>query len=124
MTIYKGFSTYNRSKRFTVTDFDLIKQDLFNHFNMRRGEKLMNPGYGSIIWDLMFEPLDDGLKESLIEEAQRIVGSDPRVLLEKVGVEQYEHGIMLVMTVNMVTENLADQLIIDFNKDTGTANMV
>jgi phage baseplate assembly protein W len=124
MTIYKGFSTYNRSKRFTVTDFDLIKQDLFNHFNMRRGEKLMNPGYGSIIWDLMFEPLDDGLKESLIEEAQRIVGSDPRVLLEKVGVEQYEHGIMLVMTVNMVTENLADQLIIDFNKDTGTAYMV
>jgi phage baseplate assembly protein W len=124
MTIYKGFSTYNRSKRFTVTDFDLIKQDLFNHFNMRRGEKLMNPGYGSIIWDLMFEPLDDGLKEALIEEAQRIVGSDPRVLLEKVGVEQYEHGIMLAMPVNMVTENLADQLIIDFNKDTGTAYMV
>jgi phage baseplate assembly protein W len=84
----------------------------------------MNPGYGSIIWDLMFEPLDDGLKESLIEEAQRIVGSDPRVLLEKVGVDQYEHGIMLVMTVNMVTENLADQLIIDFNKDTGTASIV
>jgi phage baseplate assembly protein W len=124
MTIYKGFSTYNRSKRFTVTDFDLIKQDLFNHFNMRRGEKLMNPGYGSIIWDLMFEPLDDGLKESLIEEDPRIVGSEPRVLLEKLGVEQYEHGIMLVMTVNMVTENLADQLIIDFNKDTGTAYMV
>lgn len=124
MTIYKGFSTYNRSKRFTVTDFDLIKQDLFNQFNIRRGEKLMNPGYGSIIWDLMFEPLDDGLKESLIEEAQRIVGSDPRVLLEQVGIEQYDHGIMLVMTVNMVTENLADQLIIDFNKDTGTANIV
>jgi phage baseplate assembly protein W len=124
MTIYKGFSTYNRSKRFTVTDFDLIKQDIFNQFNIRRGEKLMNPGYGSIIWDLMFEPLDDGLKESLIEEAQRIVGSDPRVLLEKVGVDQYEHGIMLVMTVNMVTENLADQLIIDFNKDTGTASIV
>jgi phage baseplate assembly protein W len=123
MTIYKGFSTYNRSKRFTVTDFDLIKQDIFNAFNLRRGEKLMNPGMGSIVWDLMFEPLDDNLKLTLIEEAQRIVAQDPRVLLESVGVETYDHGIMLVMTINMLTENLADQMIISFNKDTGTASM-
>lgn len=123
MTIYKGFSTYNRSKRFTVTDFDLIKQDIFNQFNIRRGEKLMNPGYGSIVWDLMFEPLDDGIKEALIEEAQRIVGQDPRVVLEQVGVEKYDHGIMLVMTINMLTENLADQLVISFDKDAGTASM-
>ena len=57
--IYKGFSTYNRNKKFSITDLDLIKQDLFNHFNIRRGEKLMNPNFGTIVWDLLFEPLTE-----------------------------------------------------------------
>ena len=48
---YKGFSTNNRSKKFRVTDFELVKQDLINHFNIRKGEKLMNPNFGTIIWN-------------------------------------------------------------------------
>ena len=51
--LYKGFSTYNRSKRFTVTDLDLIKQDIFNHFNIKKGEKLMQPAFGTTIWDTL-----------------------------------------------------------------------
>jgi len=43
MARYNGFSTYNRSKHFRLTDFDLVRQDLMNHFNTRKGEKLMNP---------------------------------------------------------------------------------
>ena len=43
MATYTGFSTYNRLRKFRLTDFDLVRQDLFNHFSIRRGEKLMNP---------------------------------------------------------------------------------
>ena len=36
-------------KKFSITDIELIKQDLFNHFYTRQGERLMNPTYGTII---------------------------------------------------------------------------
>ena len=62
VTLYKGFSTINRSKKFRATDVDLVKQDLMNHFSVRKGEKLMQPGFGTIIWDLLFEPLTEETK--------------------------------------------------------------
>ena len=36
MTTYSGFSTCNRTRKFKVTDFALIKQDLINHFYIRK----------------------------------------------------------------------------------------
>ena len=53
MAIYKGFSTYNRSKRFTLTDFECVKQDIYNYFNIRPGEKLMRPQGLTILRTLM-----------------------------------------------------------------------
>jgi len=50
---YKGFSSVNASNFGNkLFDFDLIKQDILNHFNTKKGERLMNPNFGSIIWDL------------------------------------------------------------------------
>ncbi len=68
MALYNGFSTLNGSKKFKLTDFELVKQDLQNHFGIRKGEKLMNPEFGTIIWDLLFEPLNE-LKSSYCEPA-------------------------------------------------------
>jgi len=52
-TIFKGFSTVNKVKApYTLTDMALVKQDLLNEFNTRKGERVMRPNFGSIIWDL------------------------------------------------------------------------
>ena len=38
--IYRGISTVNpNTTNFNLYDADLIKQDLLNHFNIRKGEK-------------------------------------------------------------------------------------
>ena len=66
-TIYKGFSTINRSKKFRTTDIDLVKQDLINHFSIRKGEKLMNPNFGSIVWSLLFEPMDEHINQMVVD---------------------------------------------------------
>jgi hypothetical protein len=63
MTIYRGFSTRLNAKKYSVTDFALAKQDMINHFEIRKGEKLMNPQFGSIIWDMLFEPLTEDTKQ-------------------------------------------------------------
>ncbi len=59
MSNYRGFSTIGKVKKFKLTDLELVKQNLFNHFNIRKGEKLMQPGFGSVIWSMMFEPLNE-----------------------------------------------------------------
>ena len=41
--MYKGFSSITSDKNYSLTNFDLVKRDLQNHFYIRKGEKLMNP---------------------------------------------------------------------------------
>ena len=79
MTTYKGFSTYNRMRKFTLVDFDLIKQDLFKHFSIRKGEKLMNPKFGTIIWGLLFEPMSPDIRDLVSRDVKEIIDYDPRI---------------------------------------------
>ena len=66
---YRGLSTVNRQSRtFQLYDIELIKQDLVNHFNIRKGEKLYQPEYGTIIWDAIFEPFTDTLKQRVLDD--------------------------------------------------------
>ena len=55
MTTYIGFSTINQNKKFTLTDYDLIQRDLLNAFSIRQGELPGRPGYGTVIWNFLFE---------------------------------------------------------------------
>lgn len=116
MTIYKGFSTYNRSKRFTVTDFDLVKQDIFNHFNIKKGEKLMQPGFGTSLWDIMFDPMDDNLRQTITDEIKAVCRNDPRVTVNRIAVTTYDHGVQVVLNLTYRTQNLVDNMILKFDQ--------
>jgi len=71
---YRGFSTLAIGKKgYSLYDFELIKQDLINHFHIRQGEKLSNPAFGCIIWDLLFEPFTPAIQEAIIENVTNIV---------------------------------------------------
>ena len=117
MSRYRGFSTYNRNKKFRLTDFQLVKQDLLNHFHIRRGEKLMNPEFGTIIWDTLFEPFDSETKNRIVNDINKIVGNDPRIAAENVSVLEYEHGIMIELDLIYIKTNERDRLLVKFNRD-------
>jgi phage baseplate assembly protein W len=115
MTVFTGFSTYNRTKRYTLTDFELVKQDIFNHFNIRKGEKLMRPEFGTSIWDLLFEPFGNEISSAIDQEVKQIVAHDPRVRLEKVNVSTYDNGINIAISLVFVPLNLGDVLYLKFD---------
>ena len=114
---YKGFSTYKKqfSNSFTLSGFELAKQDLVNHFNIRKGEKLMNPEFGSIVWDALYEPLTDEIVSAIEEDITSIIGYDPRLEAESVLLEQYENGLLLEVQVKYIPDQILGSLLFDFN---------
>ena len=117
MALYNGFSTYNRPKHFRITDFELVKQDLINHFNIRKGEKLMNPDYGTVIWDTLFDPLDDDTKNVIVQDVKRIIGSDPRIGAQNVIVTQFESGIQIEIDLIYISTNQRNLLSLSFDRN-------
>ena len=117
---YKGFSTVNtNTENFSLYDFELIKQDLFNHFYTRQGERLMQPEFGTIIWDLLFEPLTPEIKNLVLENINQIVNYDPRVKAENVIVTSYDQGIQVQCTLIFLPYNISQTLQLRFDQANG-----
>lgn len=115
---YKGLSTVsNPSNSFALYDLALIKQDLINHFHIRQGEKLENPEFGCIIWDLLFDPLTEDLKEAIAQNVSDIVNYDPRVTVDQLIVSQYESGIQVECELTYLPYNISEQLRFKFDQD-------
>jgi phage baseplate assembly protein W len=122
MALYSGFSTYNRYKKFRVTDFDLVQQDLFNHFNIRKGEKLMNPEFGTIIWGMLFEPLTDTVRKAMIADVKRIAMYDPRIAVNSIQLNEYQQGIQINLSVTYLVEDRTVTLGFNFDRDSKTVS--
>jgi len=113
---YRGFSSSNPNARNSVLyDADIIKQDIYNHFMTAKGERVMLPEFGSIIWNYLYEPLDEQTKEVIELDAKEIVGQDPRVSLVSVGVVGFENGIVVNVALRILPQNQVERMSIEFN---------
>lgn len=118
--MYKGFSTVSKdTENFNLYDFDLIKQDLLNHFHVRQGERLMNPTFGTIIWDLLFEPLTEELKSLITENVNTIINYDPRIQANNVIVTAYDKGIQIECFLTYLPYNISQSMQLRFDQTNG-----
>ena len=118
--MYKGFSSISTStENYNLFDFELIKQDILNHFNTRQGERLMNPTFGCVIWDLLFEPLTEDIKGLILDNVNTIINYDPRVKAETVIVTSYGQGIQIQCTLKFVPYNIQQSLQLNFDQANG-----
>ena len=116
---YRGVSTVANPKGFNLYDISIIKQDIINHFHIRQGEKLENPEFGTIIWDVLFEPFTDDLKQLIIEDVTEIVNYDPRVNVDSVIVDSYESGIQIDCSLTYIPYSISESMRIKFDQDNG-----
>ena len=116
MSTYRGFSTLVNAKKYRLTDFELVKQDLINHFNIRKGEKLMKPDFGTVIWDMLFEPLDESTQEIISRDITRIVGYDPRLVVNQAEVTQQDTGFLIQITLTYIPYNQTESLSLAFDR--------
>jgi len=97
-------------------DISLIKQDITNHFHIRKGEKLENPDFGTIIWDVLFEPLTDEVRDLIIEDVTSIINYDPRVRVVDITVSEYESGLQIECDLTYLPYNISESLRFRFDE--------
>jgi phage baseplate assembly protein W len=114
-TTYKGFSTQAGNKNFRLTDFSLIKQDILNHFNIRKGEKLMRPNFGTIIWNVLHEPFTEDLKSVITQDVKAIASYDPRVSFDNIIITEFDQGIQIELQLRYVLTNQTNVMLMNFN---------
>lgn len=115
MTTYRGFSTLVNKKKYNLTDYALARQDLINYFNIKKGQKLMQPNFGTIIWNQLFEPLNETTQEIITSDIKRIVGYDPRLAVNQVDVTQVTSGLQIQISLTYIPTNQTDTIMLNFN---------
>ena len=117
---YRGISTVDpNANGFNLYDLALIKQDIINLFHIRQGEKLENPEFGTIVWDALYEPLTEDLREAIAENVTEIVNYDPRVTVNNVTIDQYESGLQISVSLTYLPYNISESLLLTFDQNAG-----
>jgi phage baseplate assembly protein W len=124
MPTFIGFNTINQFKKFTLTDFALVKRDLANALNIQQGEIPGKPGYGTTIWSYVFENQTPETIAALLAELQRVAGGDPRVYISDAQVFPQDNGLLIELEIRVVPSSTAERLSIFFDQETRRASYI
>jgi len=115
---FSGFSTKNKKAiNHVLTGSDLVVEDLMNHLMTRKGERVMMPTFGSIIHDLVFEPLTSEIKVMIEDDIKDIVAQEPRCEYVTMSLKETEHTVTVHLMINILPENTPMTLEIDLERE-------
>ena len=116
-SVFKGFSSKADKNNFKLYDFALIKQDLINRLSVRKGERVENPEFGTIIYDVLFEPLTEAVKQAVADDITANLNADPRIQASDIIVTEFSQGISVQATITYVPYNVVEKLTFSFDEN-------
>lgn len=117
--VYKGFNSRDSKGNYKLYDMDLVKQDLLNHFYIKKGEKLENPEFGTIIWNMLFENFTAEIKKLISTDVETIINYDPRLEVTSILIDSTPEGIRIQANLIYVPFNISEQLTFNFDRRSG-----
>ena len=118
MAKFIGMSTINKIRApYSVTDDELVKRDLLNEFYTKRGERVMRPSFGSIIWEILMDPDTVELENAVNEDIKKIVSRDPRVKLLRVNTVVAEHALRSEVQISYILSGDSDILYLSYSRN-------
>jgi len=118
--IYRGMSTISGNRNHKLYDIELIKQDIVNHFHIKKGEKIYQPEVGTIIWSLLFEPFTESVRGQIVNDINNIIEKDPRVRVDAMEVVEKDYGIQISCVLTFVEYDVSQALRLTFDRDNAT----
>ena len=117
MANFIGMSTVDTIRApYTVIDDVLVKRDLLNEFYTKRGERVMRPNYGCIIWEVLMDPDTVELESAVDEDIKRITARDPRVKLLRINTVVAEHTLRSEVQLEYVFSGNSDTLYLSYTR--------
>jgi phage baseplate assembly protein W len=114
---FKGFSSRADKRNFKLYDFEVAKQDLINRLSIRKGERVENPEFGTIIYDAIFEPFTEALKDAIVDDITANLNADPRISTQEILVTEADKGIAIQATITYVPLNITEKLRFNFDEN-------
>ena len=114
---FKGFSSKADKRNFKIYDFECVKQNLINRLSVRKGERVENPEFGTIIYDCLFEPFTEVLKDQITEDITANLNADPRLATEEIIVLEVDHGIAIQATIKYMPLDITEKLVFKFDEN-------
>ena len=114
---FKGFSSRADKRNFKLYDFEVAKQDLINRLSVRKGERVENPEFGTIIYDAIFEPFTEELKDAIVEDVTQNLNADPRISTQEILVSEADKGIAIQATITYVPLDITEKLRFNFDEN-------
>ena len=114
---FRGFSSRADKNNFKQYDFEVAKQDLINRLSVRKGERVENPEFGTIIYDAIFEPFTEALKDAIVDDVTANLNADPRISTQEILVSEADKGIAIQATITYVPLNITEKLSFNFDEN-------
>lgn len=108
----------NPGKKYKLVDSPLVIQDFVNAFNIRQGQKVGQPGYGTTLWNFIFDQNDLTTQQRVQTEVQRVASLDPRIILNSVSIYPQDNGILIEVEIAVAPFNQAQVLSLFANINT------
>lgn len=87
-----------------------------NTFQTRRGERVMRPNYGTIIYDLLMDPMDEITEEAVVEDVRNILRGEPRVEIVDIELRVMEEVLRIDVVLNFAPHNIVEKLFIEYDR--------
>ena len=77
----------------------------------------MQPSFGTVIWDQLFEPLNETTQTIITNDIKKIISYDPRLSVNGVTVTQQSNGIMIQISLTYIPTNQSETLLLNFDNN-------
>lgn len=111
-------------KKFKLTDTKLVIQNFVNAINIRKGQKVGQPGYGTTLWDFIFEPNSIETRTKIESEIRRVASEDPRLEINSLNSFSSENGILIEVFLAVAPFNEPATLNVFFNQQSNVASII
>lgn len=110
-------------KKFVLTDAQLVIQDFINALNIPLGSKVGQPGYGTTLWNFIFDPNTLDVQVALENEIRRVASTDPRIDINVIKAFPQDLGILIEVQMSIVPFNNPSTVGIFLNQQTTQATV-